>query len=307
MYGGVRPLHPLSLSVLHFVDPLLTLSLSSVPLVRGAFIPAAASADLDPSGGDGFYRFTNAEVDHLVLALGMPSELHSPGLVRCSSRDALCALLLRLSYPRRLADMSEFGSKSRVSLMYRMAVDWIDDNLAQLLARLPVNFLAANNAALLGEALFLVGCPSHNIIGFIDGTFREVCRPIDTRYNDVQQRQYYSGKESAHGVNFMSVFFPNGLSWLAGPMVGSAHDVTVLRQTGWLEALEETPALSRFFLYGDSGFVGVSPKIVTPIHSTEQVELNNLMSSLRSEVEHSFGRVQNAFQFHGTNLGSSCS
>ena len=55
--------------------------------------------------------------------------------------------------------------------------------------------------------------------GFVDGTFRGVCRPKD------EQQIFYSGYKKEHGIKFQGIVLPNGLiGSLDGPYEGRIYD-----------------------------------------------------------------------------------
>ncbi len=101
------------------------------------------------------------------------------------------------------------------------------------------------------QAIHQKGSPLPRCWGFIDGTVRPLCRPI--RY----QRRVYNGHKRVHAIKFQSVVTPDGIiSHLAGPFVGSRHDVAILRESGLLLLLEQYCGHGDdiYYIYGDPAY-----------------------------------------------------
>jgi DDE superfamily endonuclease len=63
--------------------------------------------------------------------------------------------------------------------------------------------------------------------GFLDGTFRPVCRPTTT------QERFYSGYKKRHGFKYQAIVTPDGLVLSAmGPKPGNIHDKTIFDESG---------------------------------------------------------------------------
>ena len=63
------------------------------------------------------------------------------------------------------------------------------------------------------------GCAYPNVVGFIDGTARPICRPKHG------QRLTYSGYKKQHVLKYQSTVLPNGIiGRLDGPINGRRHD-----------------------------------------------------------------------------------
>ncbi len=61
-----------------------------------------------------------------------------------------------------------------------------------------------------------------NCVGFIDGTNREIARPID------DQNMFYSGHKHVHSIKFQSWITPDGIiSHLFGLVNSKGHDVAM--------------------------------------------------------------------------------
>ena len=131
------------------------------------------------------------------------------------------------------------------------------------------------------------GCPADTIWGFIDGSFRKVCRP------STFQCLLYNGHYKAHGFKVQAVVAPNGLTaCLHGPYPGHRHDSTILGDSGLLQALRDAGAVHH--LYGDPAYP-LSDMLITGFKgvnlTARQRHCNARMSSVRESVEWGFGGV----------------
>ncbi|KAB0794520.1 hypothetical protein PPYR_11359 [Photinus pyralis] len=137
-----------------------------------------------------------------------------------------------------------------------------------------------------------------NIIGFIDGTARAICRP---KY---KQRDFYSGYKKQHMLKYQSIVFPNGLiGRLDGPFIGRRHDAAILNLSDIrleMANVFSTPT-TNYALYGDPGYSNSQYiKVGYKNHHslTERQKLfNKTMSALRVSVEYGFGKIVQLFAF----------
>lgn len=144
------------------------------------------------------------------------------------------------------------------------------------------------------------GSPYPNIVGFIDGTARGICRPSQN------QKLQYSGYKKSHVLKYQSVVMPNGMIVrLDGPFNGRRHDSAILQLSNLLQECEETLVVSHekfFAFYGDPGyanqkFVKVGFKNSRAILTDRQKQFNRDMSALRVHVEYGFGKIIQLFAF----------
>jgi nuclease HARBI1 len=144
----------------------------------------------------------------------------------------------------------------------------------------------------------LRGSPYPNVIGFIDGTARPICRP------KLDQRLQYSGYKKQHVVKYQSVVFPDGIiGRLDGPFNGIRHDAAILGLSGLKEELNELPKIGceNLVVYGDPGysnqkFIKVGYKNHTKL-TEQQKQFNADMSALRVSVEYGFGKIVQQFAY----------
>ena len=96
------------------------------------------------------------------------------------------------------------------------------------------------------------GCPLKGCWGFLDGTLVGIARPA------FQQRACFSGHKRHHGLKFLSVISPVGVSaFIWGVLPGSRHDAAAFAASGlladltWLHAQHPGRPLTT---YGDAAF-----------------------------------------------------
>jgi hypothetical protein len=144
------------------------------------------------------------------------------------------------------------------------------------------------------------GCAYPNIIGFIDGTARPICRP--TRDQNLQ----YSGYKKTHVLKYQSIVMPNGIIVrLDGPFNGRRHDSAILHLSHLLRECRQRLVVSQekwYCFYGDPGyanqkFIKVGYKQRQANLSEKQKQFNKEMSALRVHVEYGFGKIIKLFAF----------
>ncbi len=144
------------------------------------------------------------------------------------------------------------------------------------------------------------GCAYPNIIGFIDGTARPICRP--SRDQNLQ----YSGYKKTHVLKYQSIVMPNGIIVrLDGPFNGRRHDSAILHLSHLLRECRQRLVVSQekwYCFYGDPGyanqkFIKVGYKQRQANLSEKQKQFNKEMSALRVHVEYGFGKIIKLFAF----------
>jgi hypothetical protein len=142
--------------------------------------------------------------------------------------------------------------------------------------------------------------------------FPEVTLVIDAKEQRIQrpsghddegnsrQKPYYSGKKKAHTVKTQIGVRPDGfIEALSGSVPGATHDLTLLRQTGWIERLEPDDGAMM-----DKGYDGITndhpsrllylpykARRNRPLTDIEQL-YNEELSSYRIVVEHTNAQLQ---------------
>lgn len=150
-------------------------------------------------------------------------------------------------------------------------------------------------------SIFARSGASPRVIGFIDGTFRPVCRPGG---EDWLQRLLYNGYEAEHGLKYQSFAAPCGLIFdMYGPVVGSHSDSTILAMSGLegkLRAVSDAAGVV-YIGYADSAYA-MSDFILRGckrhmIFNEDHQRMQSAMNGVRTSVEWGFGIVGNDWQW----------
>ncbi|ETV63851.1 hypothetical protein H257_19215 [Aphanomyces astaci] len=246
------------------------------------------------------FRFDVCGIQKLTTLLKVPGVFITSSLDRCHAAEALCIVLFRLSYPRRYIDMVDLFGRSRESLcrIFNGMVDSLYDTWKQL-----IYFSRAVALSRLDDyksAIISKGSPVTSIFAFIDGSKIQTCRITQSPGLEATpdlQRYIYSGHKRMHCLNFQALTAPDGLCihfW--GPIEGSRHDTTLLRESELLAYLDKHIAdFGGSYIYGDPAY-GCIPWIMSGFKgkqiSQQQRAFNGAMSRVRLAVEWSFGRMK---------------
>ena len=161
------------------------------------------------------FRMEKNDLPVLADALGVPP------VFRCSQRslfdgmEGLCMLLKRLACPCRYSDMiPRFGRPvPEISMMINVVLDWIYNEHGHHLTDFNQPFLSRASLRTYADAIHQKGAALNNCWGFLDGTVRPICRPLQN------QRIFYNGHKRVHALKFQSIVTPNGLiANLYGPV-----------------------------------------------------------------------------------------
>ena len=180
-------------------------------------------------------RFKPAQLLRLLAAVGFPSLVWPENGSIFSGEEALLFLLRRMAYPGRLSDYcQEFGrDPTQLSRLFNWAVDFLYNKFQPSLGRGAERWVPYFGA--LAAAVSLkTGAPDgrDDIVGFIDGTVRPICRPEPSDYPgapDDLQRAVYSGHKHVHALKYQAVMMANGIiADVFGPVPGPRHDSLVL-------------------------------------------------------------------------------
>ena len=134
--------------------------------------------------------------------------------------------------------------------------------------------------------LTLFSPPYHRSHLIVDSTLCPIERPGEN------QQVFYSIKHKTHGLKYELGVRKDGLiCWVYGPVPGSVHDITIIRQGGLKDYLYPNE-----FIIGDKGYVGEN-WILVPFKgsdlSLEQRGWNHGMHSARAQVEITIGWIKN--------------
>ena len=249
------------------------------------------------------FRFTREEIEIIMEELDFPPDEYwkTPSGSRFSREEAMLFYLARLSYPKRIIEMTNMGfsaQKGALSELYTMVGRWLflthtsrllQDGFTKWAARVPLYARAVDA---------YTGIPGLHCFGFIDGTSRAICRP------GYWQRDFYSGHKRNHCLQFLSITSPDGMVlWTWGPTNGCQQDNFMLGESEL--ALQLLPSLGeylgqRYCVYGDPIFK-LSDYVIKgfpTVERTWQQEIfNKSMNAARVSIEHIFGRVVKLWAF----------
>ena len=213
------------------------------------------------------FRFNHDGLQLLCASIGFPRTVIVPqnygGGTRVAivlDREELILIMLwRMSYATRLCDLVEpFGlDEPTLSRCFEYAIQFLHARYASGLEDLTrwSPYCAEWANAIYESSNHHV----HNVVGFIDGTCRKICRPTggpEDHGVDVQ-REFYSGHHRVHCLKFQTVTAPCGLIMhLYGPINGRRHDSFMLRQSRLMEKLERLTQLAGLHcvIFGDPAY-----------------------------------------------------
>ena len=245
------------------------------------------------------FRFQLDDLPRLQRALAIPDTMKFSERTVSSGLEALCVVLRRLAYPNRLCDLEQlFGRpKCSISVICNETIDYLHENWCHLLTEMNQKFLDQAHLQSYSDAVMACGAPLENCFGFVDGTVRPLCRPIEL------QREVWNGHKRCHSIKFQSLVLPNGLiANMFGPHTGRRHDCALLRESRLLEKLEGLPLDENgepYVIYGDPAYP-IRRQLVMPFKGNitqEQRNFNASMSSVRESVEWTFGKILAEFAF----------
>ena len=164
-----------------------------------------------------------------------------------------------------------------------------------------------------GNATFIPGLDAlpYNIFGWIDDSIDRVQvpysgpdgdyegAPCQAQYIDAQE-SVYSGWKKLHGIKVETVFLPNGISTLFGPVTARQNDRGTLNLSGldrFLTLIQAAlPAHRKCMLFGDSIFRGVLQNITTyyraippGILTPAELKINTAFRSARQPIKKNYG------------------
>jgi hypothetical protein len=223
---------------------------------------------------------------------------------RANGVDALAVAMARLAYACRLDSLAKTlhlnWSEGKMSSIIKAVVQALYDRWRQRALFDQRVFADHARLRLFANAIKALGCPFDDCVGFIDGTTLHVCRPGG---NMINQALFYSGHKRVHCVRWQGVVTPDGmLASFYGPTPGASNDAGLLN----LSKLDDTlralfgphptiPNVSKFLLYGDSGYSGGHRlTIYTPADLATQ-QLKEAANSVRVAVENVFGAKTGTF------------
>ncbi|RPB27956.1 hypothetical protein L211DRAFT_772066, partial [Terfezia boudieri ATCC MYA-4762] len=210
-----------------------------------------------------YFRFTQQEVERLVVVLQIPHPIKGRNRILQDARTGLCMLLARLAYPNRLSDLAlKFGWRvERVSEITNTLLDFMVYKWKFLLD-FNHHFFTPERLSAYAKAIHDKNqCPLSTCWGFIDGTIRQIARLLH------YQRTCYNGWKRKHCLKYHAVVAPDGLiAHLFGPVEGRRNDAHLWQESGiqrYLEQYSHTTNDIPLQIYGDPAY-GISRHLLSP-------------------------------------------
>ena len=172
------------------------------------------------------FRFQKEDLPRLMNVLRIPAKVVCSNGTTADGMEALCIVLRKLAYPCRLGDMIPlFGSSApELSLISSEIVDHLSNTFGNLLSSLDQPWLSRARLRSYADAIYAKIMALDNCWGFIDGTLRPICRPVD------RQRVVYNGHKRTHGLKFQAVAAADGIiAHLFGPVGKYCYDFYLLQ------------------------------------------------------------------------------
>lgn len=178
---------------------------------------------------------------------------------------------------------------SQMSEIFWDIVELTNESFGHLLS-LRGSFLRARAEAY-GKAINEAGAPLDTCVGFIDCTKIMISRPGG---HGSMQKSVYSGHKRKHCLIYQTLTTPDGLMFaLFGPEVGRRHDLTLYRESGWEQVLQDVLSVdgTQYCIYGDCAYL-LRPWMLCPyfrdLATPSQMAFNSSMSAVRIAVEHNY-------------------
>lgn len=144
--------------------------------------------------------------------------------------------------------------------------------------------------------------PLKGVTWMIDGTECKIAEPTDEDYSHILQ----SGKSGLYGIKYEVVCQVSSgrIMWVSGGGSAAEHDRNLLDAGGLLDMIPKGE-----IGIGDKGYLrnDLKSRILTPIPprrvqgqhilTAEEILYNELLSSLRIEIERVFGRMKKCFAY----------
>ena len=197
------------------------------------------------------FRFKRPELRRLMAAMHLTDKFilcGRKGKAQYFPADICMMILLRcLAYPSLFVDLLLiFGLPSnRICYIFHSMVDYLYEKYAKKLNQF---MIWKDHFSVFPEMMQRAGALYPNLICIFDGNFKGICRPggLGNSGCRLDQSEMYTGEKAQHGIKYLVAQFPNGMTSLAGPFKGKAHDGAMLTESGWTQILAEELTVGRF-------------------------------------------------------------
>lgn len=255
------------------------------------------------------YRFTPPQLDQILIDLHLPEYFVLDNRAKLRGETVLMVSLYYISTPvtqQQTADHFGLTCQPDISRIWMLFESHVYDRFQHLIAHsedpddddellIWAPFIHQFKQAIMNY--FVAGIDSsfyRDVICFIDGTRRHVCRPCqrpeDTERGLDTQMKSYNGHKRKHVFGIQSVTAPNGMIIALGkPFRGRRHDSYALTKSRLNAKLAALTRASGEMVkgYGDAAYPRLS-NIVKAIGSEDE---RRVMNRVRTSVEWGFAKV----------------
>ena len=161
------------------------------------------------------FRFEKPDLPRIAQVLKIPEKIVCENGTIAGQMEGLCMFLKRFSYPCHLSDMiPRFGrSKYELCLISNQIMRHVVESFQHLLTTFEQQWLQTERLEEYAYAVFQQSQALDNCWGFIDGTVRPICRPVEN------QKTVYNGHKRVHALKYQAIVAANGLiANLYGPV-----------------------------------------------------------------------------------------
>ena len=152
------------------------------------------------------FCFKKQDIPRMAKVFKIPEKIVCINGTVASQTEGLCVFSKRFSYPCRLSDMiPRFGrSKYELCLISNQIMHQVADSFQHLLVTFEQQWLQREQLEGYANAVFRQSHALDNCWGFIDGTVRPICRPVEN------QKTVYNGHKRVHTLKYQAVLLPMG-------------------------------------------------------------------------------------------------
>ena len=277
---------------------------------------AAKFRSSDSFGNEQFremFRFRRREFMTILLLLDMLTPDGRPNLLRIGRQGhrsivpsdfCLMVCLARLSYPLRYVDLAARlgGSRTICCDAFHFMIEKIDVTYGKVVMDID-RWLSVDNVLDCCDIMGAADDRLNHVLGFVDTTFQPCARPGGDGcvFENVYERDVYSGHKKSHGLKWQVLVFSNGLSCTTRESPGGFGDAVVLAESNWLPKLQAVSDNLGFdaCVIGDGSY-SRGPNLIRRNIREEQIlsdEMSALLNRWRVLVENDFASIHNNWQY----------
>jgi len=251
------------------------------------------------------FVFRRDDLPRLVQGLRIPASNRTRERYVFTGSEGLLILLYRLSHMDALSEMEFLFNRSEaaISAIFNWMLSYLVDQWSDLLFFSTRRLTVAKLHELSDYLHFKLGCPVRGIIGFLDGTMREVAKPHPAdRDNDIQ-RSAFSGYKHIHCLKYQCFVTLDGIiAHSYGPIFGRHNDKFLVNESDVASLMcaltqcwpaDASDPHDRPRLFADAGYVS-GPYIMATFadpSTGSEMHFNRVMSGFRVAVEWGFKDV----------------